>query len=216
MSMSRWLIEQGYPEDRLETPLSDLPSKKMRPEWWLVRRRIDWRYWSTKIQRLRDSEIVSHIDEIYFVDTSFRLDEIDWGGIGMIQHFPESLLMLPHRHLVIPGDEDKWDAWREEDEGSEDLLTEIEYHTDLCEDIAHRLIAVEQFESLSIASADNGWEGDRCHLWDWKSTARHLLNFRSERDKKYAIRDAIRETLEETIEDLFEGLLDKENGNPTW
>lgn len=212
--MKDFLIRHFYPPSRLGVGIRYLlPSR--RPEWWLVRQVVsDLSYYRDDIIALQSESVISGIQNIWMVDRNCIINHIDHGGIGMIQPIPDSLILIPIRQEFIPGDDEKWDEWREDTDKSESLLDEFEVSGLPSDGDSPEFMSVEDFESLDLYI--DYLAGDRVKIWDWKMAVRDRYHHCTHHGHKFDVRDAVRDTLDLTVEGIFEGLLEYEQGNPTY
>lgn len=193
--MRDFLIDHHYPSSRLGVEIRRFPPSQ-RPEIWLMREVVnDLDYYRDDIIALQTKGIISGVQNVWMVDRNVMIDQIDWGGIGMIQPIDSSLVKIPIRQEFIPGDADLWEQWRESQESQESsggsLLDEFEIQEKPSDGSSPVLISEVRFDKLPI-----GQSGNRVKIWDWKEIEKSQLD--------------------NYLENVFEGLIEYESGNPTY
>lgn len=213
--MRDFLIDHHYPSSRLGVEIRRFPPSQ-RPEIWLMREVVnDLDYYRDDIIALQTKGIISGVQNVWMVDRNVMIDQIDWGGIGMIQPIDPSLVMIPIRQEFIPGDADLWEQWRESQESRGGrLLNEFEQEKP-SDGSSPVLISETRFDTLPV-----GESGDRVKIWDWKTDVRDQKDspYWKERAElgTFSIREIVEGVIDNYLENIFEGLIEYESGNPTY
>lgn len=195
----------GYPTGRAKATIADLP----RDQWpiiWLVRLTFAPRGLAQGDLWFEAEGAIKGWQRTFLLDTAFRVDRIEWGGI-MTQPIEESFLAIPIRDELIPGP--SWDDWREEDhphfEAFETFMDDVENSP--FEEDDRWFLPVKQFLGMKPLLKDQArGDAQRSFLWSGKQWFDEQIRLLPSVDRDFDL----------SIEDIFESQVDSENSNPTW
>jgi len=120
MDRDCYAAQWGYPEERLELLVEELPVS-LRPDWWAVALLTSWEHWEP-IPSLVEQGIFKGVEATYLLDRRLIVPHINNHGLEV--EMP-ALLLIPIGHYVVPGE--KFYEWKDADIAETDeILTEIE------------------------------------------------------------------------------------------
>ena len=194
--MKNFLSSCYYPVGRLGLEVRYFAEM---PSFWLVRQSVeDLSHYPDEIKDLQSGNAITGIQNVWLTDASAIVNHIDWGGIGMTQSISPSLTLIPVRQEFVPGE--AWDEFYEKDQDDTDIVSDFE--NSLPEVSGPNLLAVKSFESLARMKWPESPKGDRVLIWSFESALK-------EGHEKESL-------LSMTVEQIVEGIIEYEQGNPTY